>query len=365
MGYFRKAIEKMEGYTPGEQPQTAGFVKLNTNENPYPPSPRVGEAVHRELGALRLYPDPLAERLRGQAARAYGCDRENILAGNGSDDLLTVIVRAIIGRGDRVLIPLPTYSLYETLVSIQEGRLVTVPFQDDFSLPPEFFQRRAHLVFLSNPNSPSGTVIPIQQIERLLAREDSVVVVDEAYIDFADHDGFTALPLIRSHPNLIVLRTLSKSYALAGMRVGLAFAQKEMIRGLLKVKDSYNLDRLSIVAGEAALRDVAWMKQQVEKIRRTRRFLIQHLRKLGFEVPPSQSNFVFARRAGEDLRALYLALKKRKILVRYFDTVYTRDALRITVGKDREVRILLNALRDILSRTEEIPRGGLISDGDS
>jgi histidinol-phosphate aminotransferase len=337
----------MEGYTPGEQPQNPGVVKLNTNENPYPASPRVAEAIRHAISTLRLYPDPIANMLRDQAAKVYRCQRDNILAGNGSDDLLTIVVRAVVDRGDPVLIPIPTYSLYETLVTIQEGKPVTVPFRRDFSLPPDFFEVEARLVFLANPNSPSGTITPIEQITRLLKKKNCVVVVDEAYIDFADHEDFTALSLIRNHPNLIVLRTLSKSYSLAGMRIGLAFAQKEMVQGLLKVKDSYNLDRLSIVAGVAALKDTAWMKRHTEKIRRTRRFLTDHLRKLNFEVPTSQSNFVLARRPTENLQSLYLALKKRRILVRYFDSPYTEDALRISVGKYREILFLLRALRDL------------------
>lgn len=345
MNYIRRAVRRMKGYTPGEQPQGARFVKLNTNENPYPPSPCVRQAIRRAISTLRLYPDPAANRLRLQAARVYGVKTENVLAGNGSDDLLTIVSRAALDRGDPVLIPVPTYSLYETLVTLQEGRLITVPFRPDFTLPAEFFSTTARLVFLASPNSPSGTMISSDQIIRLLRKKNTLVVVDEAYIDFADNGHSSALPLIHDHSNLVVLRTLSKSYSLAGMRIGLAFAHDELIRELFKVKDSYNLDRLSIAAGEAALKDVAWMRRNAERIRRTRRFLAEHLERLGFEVPLSQSNFVLARRPGENLRPLYLALKERRILVRYFDAPFTRDGLRITVGTDNEIRTLLKELR--------------------
>jgi histidinol-phosphate aminotransferase len=347
-GRFRKNIEAMSGYVPGEQPQGGAYIKLNTNENPYPPSPRVVAAVKKAAGsALRLYPEPMGRDVRALAATVYGVAPENVLVGNGSDELLSIIVRALVGAGDRVLYPEPTYTLYDTLVAIQEGAKVALPYTGDFSLPEQFFTEQAALTFVCNPNSPSGTLLPLSDIERLARSFSGAVVVDEAYIDFSDANA-TAIPLLRQFPNLIVLRTFSKSFSLAGMRVGLALASEEMIAGLVKVKDSYNVNRLSQIAAAAALGDLAWMERSVGRIQRSRKKLIGGLKKLGFHVYPSQANFVLARRQGQNLRGLYEELKRRKILVRYFDQPGLEDCLRITVGAPAEVQALLDQLAAII-----------------
>ncbi len=334
----------MEGYVPGEQPQDAGFIKLNTNENPYPPSPLVRRAILSEAGdALRLYPDPDATRLRRQAAATYGFDLSQVIAGNGSDDLLAMIARAFVGEGGTLCCPTPTYTLYDTLVRIQGGRIAGVPYPDDYALPAGLARRGSPVTIVANPNSPSGTAVPVADLDALARRVAGVLVVDEAYADFA---GETALSLARERENVIVLRTFSKSFSLAGMRIGLGFAHPRIIAGLNKVKDSYNLCRLSIAAGEAALKDIGWMKANAERIRRTRSDLLAALPPLGFLPFPSQSNFALARRTdGASARPVYEALKARKILVRYFDTPRLGDSLRITVGTDAEVAALLEALR--------------------
>ncbi len=346
---FRRNVARMAGYVPGEQPQESGFVKLNTNENPYPPSPLVRRAILSETGAaLRLYPDPDATRLRRQAAATYGFDLAQVIAGNGSDDLLAMVARAFVGEGGTLCCPTPTYTLYDTLVRIQGGRVAGVPYPDDYALPAGLARRGAPVTVVANPNSPSGTAVPVSALAALAKRISGVLVVDEAYVDFA---GETALDLARERGNVIVLRTLSKSFSLAGMRIGLGFAHPRIIAGLNKVKDSYNLSRLGIAAGEAALRDIGWMERNAERIRRTRAALVAALPPLGLLPFPSQSNFVLARRrGGVSARPVYEELKARKILVRYFDTPRLADSLRITVGTDAEIAALLEALAEIARR---------------
>jgi histidinol-phosphate aminotransferase len=348
--YLRKNIAALAGYVPGEQPQDGTIIKLNTNENPYPPSPRVLSALRRSVdGSLRLYPEPLSESLRSLAASIYGVRPENILMGNGSDELLSIVVRCFVGKEDRVVYPVPTYTLYDTLVAIQEGEKVGIDYPRDFSLPEGLGSQQATLTFLCNPNSPSGTLVSLNQIERLARSVSGILVVDEAYIDFAEGEEASSVPLIHSFPNLVVLRSFSKSFSLAGMRIGLAFASEEIISGMIKVKDSYNLNRLSIVSAKAALRDLGWMRRNVQRIQNTRIRLTRSLQRLGFTVYPSQANFVLARRPTEDLRKLYEELKRRKILVRYFDLPELRDSIRITVGTPRETKILLREIEAILT----------------
>jgi len=343
--FFRPNIASMEGYVPGEQPQDDGYIKLNTNENPYAPSPRVMAALKKAINpSLRLYPEPLSDSLRAIAASVYGVRPENIIAGNGSDELLSMLMRCFIEPGDIVAFPSPTYSLYETLVEIQGGVKAQVQYPEEFSVPEALAAQKARLTFLCNPNSPSGTLVSLQEIDRLARAVSGILVVDEAYVDFADGEGASALPLIRQLPNLLVLRSFSKSFSLAGMRIGLAFAAEEIIAGMMKVKDSYNLNGLSLVAATAALQDLNWMARNVRRIQRSRRKLSAGAQKLGFQALPSQANFVLVRKPGENLQAVYEALKRKKILVRYFDVPGLRDSLRITVGTGREIAALLGAL---------------------
>lgn len=347
---FRKNIAALAGYIPGEQPQDGGYIKLNTNENPYPPSPRVVAALKKASDrSLRLYPEPMSREIRGLAAALYGVSPEQVLVGNGSDEVLSIIVRAFVGPGDRVLYPEPTYTLYDTLVAIQEGTKLSLPYGADFSLPGNFFSQDAALTFVCNPNSPSATLLPLDVIERLTRSSSGVVVVDEAYIDFAEAKNASAIPLLKNYPNLVVLRTFSKSFSLAGMRVGLAFASEELIAGMMKIKDSYNINRLSQTAAAAALRDLPWMERNVRRIQRSRKKLVGGLKKLGFHVYPPQANFVLARRDGQNLKGLYEELKRRKILVRYFDQPGLQDCMRITVGAPDEVGALLKQLATIIN----------------
>jgi len=340
----------MEGYVPGEQPQDRRYIKLNTNENPYPPSPRVLEALRQAVtDDLRLYPDPSARDLRTKAADVYGVSPDQIVAGNGSDDLLAMLFRACIdaGTSPEVAYPVPTYSLYDTLAQIQGTSPKTVPFDPDFTLPVEaLLAAGARLNLICNPNSPSGTLTPVSTIADFARRAKGLVVVDEAYVDFARE---TALSLLGSCPNVVVLRTFSKSFSLAGMRIGLAFGSREVIAQLNKVKDSYNLDRLSLVAARAALDDLPWMNANVQTIREARTALAHDLAELGFRIPPSEANFLFATHAKLGGADLYRGLRARGILVRHFATPALSDGLRITVGTREQNGALVTALRTLSS----------------
>ncbi|MDP9036898.1 MAG: histidinol-phosphate transaminase [Myxococcota bacterium] len=345
---FRSNVERMTPYSPGEQPlDVERVVKLNTNENPYPPSPQVLQAL-RDLpaDALRRYPDPDATRLRSAAARAWSlASPAMVLAGNGSDDLLTIVVRAFAGEGDIVSFPWPTYSLYKTLCAIQNATALPVWWEDNYRLPQGLVDAHAKLVLVANPNAPSGTFVPVADLEALARAIDGVLVIDEAYVDFAD-DSF--LRVITRHDNVIVLRTLSKSYSLAGARIGFAVAAPALIAGLRKVKDSYNVDAMCLAIGEAALADVSHLRANVLAICNERRRLSDQLSLLGFEVVPSHANFVLARRATPTARVIHEALKARGVLVRYFDDTALLDCLRITVGRPQDTDALVFALHEVL-----------------
>ena len=344
--WIRSSVRAVPPYTPGEQPPAGRrVVKLNTNENPYPPSEAVLRALHGAVDErVRLYPDPEAVALRTEASRLHGVPVDHIMAGNGSDELLALLLRAVVDPGDRVAFPVPTYSLYQTLVAVQGGVPVEIPWPRDWSLPPEIERAEARVTFLCNPNSPSGTLIPIDRIDALAGRVAGILVVDEAYADFGP---VHALGLVGRRRNVLVLRTLSKSYSLAGLRVGLAFGDPELLGGLRTVKDSYNVNRLSQVAATAALADQVTMRANVTRVAATRAHLVAALRELGYEVPESFANFVLARKAGIDQGAVARALAARDILVRHFREYGLADALRITVGTDDEIVTLLGALRDV------------------
>jgi len=343
MSYFRKNIEAAQGYTPGEQPQDGDFVKLNTNENPYPPSPKVLEAIRQAGGdRLRKYPDPVADEARDTIAALFDVRRENVLCGNGSDDLLSIAVRAFVDPGQAIATPDPTYSLYETLVQLQDARLEEHACGDDFAAPVDALAgSSAPLVIVANPNAPTGVPVATADLERIARGIRGVLLVDEAYVDFADAD---AMRLARSEPNVLVMRTLSKSYSLAGLRFGFMVAPSELVDGLMKVKDSYNCDLLSIVAARAALEDQQWMRANVQKIRSERSRLTEALRRLGFTVLESQANFVLARPPDGDARHIYEQLKARGVLVRYFNRPRIDDYVRITVGTPGEIDRLLQEI---------------------
>lgn len=344
--YFQPHIAKMAGYQPGEQPRGGTFIKLNTNENPYPPSPSVFQAIAAALGeGLRKYPDPVGTAFREVAARHHSVSPDSILPGNGSDDLLTIITRAFVGPGEIVVSPSPSYILYRTLAELQNARYFEVPFRGDWSLDADAFAvPNARLAFLANPNSPSGSCLSARTVSTLAGRLDCPLVVDEAYADFAGSD---CVALLEDHPNVIVTRTLSKGYSLAGLRLGYAIARPEMIEGLIKVKDSYNCDTLSLAGAAAAIEDQPYFRANRDKIVATRARLTQALPTLGFTVDKSQANFVWCP-GHPRAEALYQELKERKILVRLMKYAGHPPGLRITVGTDDEIDRLLEELRGIV-----------------
>lgn len=344
---IRPAIRNMAGYTPGEQPRDTGYIKLNTNENPYPPSPRVREAIQRAVAdgeCLRKYPDPSGRDFRRVVATALGVDADGILIGNGSDDVLTIITRAFVHEGGRVVSPSPSYLLYRTLAEIQGATFQAVPFRDDWTLADPWPIPNAQLTLVANPNSPSGTMVSVAALKRLAGQLAGPLVVDEAYVDFADDN---AMELSRL-PNVIVTRSFSKSYALAGLRLGFAVAQPALIAEFLKVKDSYNCDSLSLIGGAAALQDQAHFQATRAKVRASRARLESALRGLGFEVCPSQANFVWCRRPSSGVRGIFEQLKARKILVRHMVYEGYGEGLRISVGTDTEIDRLLEELKTLV-----------------
>lgn len=348
MSFFRPTIDALRAYTPGRQPALgAHVIKLNTNENPYPPSPKAVEALRAlDPDQLRRYPHPFGDEFRQAAARVVGVDPTWVLAGNGSDDLLTLLVRATAGPGRAVVYPTPTYVLYRTLAAMQDAPIVEVPFDADFGLPVDRLAAAAGaLTFVANPNSPSGTVASHERLSALATALDGVLVVDEAYAAFAEED---ALALLESHPNMVILRTLSKSHALAGLRLGYAIAHPTLLEGLTKVKDSYNVGAVAASVGAAAILDTAHTASTIARIQRNRAQLTEALQRLDCLVWPSQANFVLMRPPDGDAARVYAELERQGILVRYFDEPALADKLRITVGTPTEQEALITALTSIL-----------------
>jgi histidinol-phosphate aminotransferase len=343
----RAVIAEMTGYTPGEQPGPGErVIKLNTNENPYPPSPRVMDAIRSlDPERLRRYPPPMSDGFRAAAARALGVTPDMILAGNGSDEILAMVVRTYLGPGDILAYPDPTYSLYPVLGRIGEVKVAEIPWGPGWGLPVDALcASGARAVFFANPNAPSGTLVPPARVRALATRFPGVVLVDEAYVDFADE---SCLPLLADCPNLIITRTVSKGYSLAGLRFGWAVAAPATIAQLSKVKDSYNCDALSIVAATAALEDQDHARDTWQRVRAERARLSGELVRRGWAVIPSAANFLLATGPGGDGHALYAALKGRGILVRYFDKPGLTDKIRITVGTPAQNDALLAALDEL------------------
>jgi histidinol-phosphate aminotransferase len=347
--YVRPEIAAIDGYTPGEQPQAGKFIKLNTNENPYPPSPAVRRAVEEVLErGLQKYPDPLANAFRTRAAELSGLPSKDwILCGNGSDDILTICTRAFVGQGELLRLPYPSYILYRTLAQLQGSRWEEVRFNADWTLPSSFAAPAAglKLAFLPNPNSPTGTMISRDAVLESANRLPCPLLVDEAYVDFAD---FSCVDLVAKNERILVSRSLSKSYGLAGLRFGFLVGQPHIIHELIKVKDSYNCDALSIAAATAAIDDQAWLADNRRKIVATRDRLTRGLAELGFEVTPSQANFVWCTHPRQASKALYESLKAAHVLVRYMNYAGWLDGLRISVGTDEQVDALLGLLKSMV-----------------
>ncbi len=346
---LRQNISAMAGYVPGYQPpDIASWIKLNTNENPYPPSPKVVEAVMAELGgegaSLRTYPSASSQSLREIAAELYGFDPSWVIMANGSDEVLNNLIRAFAGEGEEIAFVHPSYSYYATLAEIQGAKVRTFGLSDDLWIEgfPERYEGK--LFFLTTPNSPLGFAFSTGYIERLAQRCSGMLVVDEAYADFSDTN---ALELVKKHENVVVTRTLSKSYALAGMRLGLAIARPEVISALDKIRDHYNLDRLAQAACGAALLDQEYFRERCRQVIDTREWFTAELMKIGYSVIPSSGNFVFAAPPDCDGKRVYDALYARKILVRHFSDPLLKEGLRISIGAREEMETTLTALQEI------------------
>jgi histidinol-phosphate aminotransferase len=342
----------MPGYTPGEQ--IADLTKLNTNEGAFPPSPRVRAALGAMADeSLRLYPDPTSSGLRAVAAARYGLAPEEILAGNGSDDCLTILYRGFLDAGERVACPWPTYGLYSTLAALQGAELVRLPFVVEgrrFVLPADLTRQRAKMIILANPNNPTATLVPVEALRALCeAAGDAVVVVDEAYVDFALGAGIDAsmLPYLRQHENLIVLRTMSKSFSLAGARLGLLFAAAPIVEALTKVKDSYNVNAITQAIGIAALEDRAYHAEGVRRTLEERARLEAALAGLGLPWPESAANFLLVE-IGPRAEEIYLALKQIGLLIRWWAAPELNTKLRISVGKPTDNDRLIAALKMLI-----------------
>lgn len=342
-------VKDLHAYVPGEQPKDPRTIKLNTNELPYPAAPEVVEALKQAAteAPLQKYPDPVAVALRERIGTSLGFDKEWLLAGNGSDEALRLICHAFLdaAHGDRIAMLDPTYVLYETLAAMFGCGAQVIPAGGgEAVLPDALVQSESKIVFLPNPNPPIGTFYPASELERLAgARPDRLVVLDEAYADFAPGN---ALDLVRRFPNVLVARTFSKSYALAGMRVGFVVGQPHLIAELGKIKDSYNLNRLSLIAAEVAWGARDYYEDCIAKVRIDRELLTSELRRRGFSVAASEGNFVFARH--ERAKELFEALRAGSILVRYFRQPSLADGFRITIGTRDELTVLLGALDQLL-----------------
>ncbi len=349
--FWSEFVHRLEPYVPGEQPKVDKLIKLNTNENPYPPSPKVAQVLSSdEVARLRLYPDPNSTRLKTAIADYYDCGVNRVFVGNGSDEVLALAFMAFFQQDKPLLYPDISYSFYPVycnLYGIDEQR---IPLAEDFGIELQDYRRPNGGVIFPNPNAPTGMGVPLADIEKLLqANTDTVVIVDEAYIDFG---GETAVSLVDRYPNLLVVQTFSKSRSLAGARVGFAMGSEELIDGLVRVKDSFNsypIDRMAEAAAVAAMEDEAYFQQCCQQIMATRNWTSDQLAALGFEILPSQANFIFAKPTRSGAEDLFKALRERNILVRYFNKPRINQYLRITIGTEYEMQALVTAIKAILS----------------
>ena len=348
--YWSAVVRGLTPYVPGEQPKLANLVKLNTNENPYGPSPKALAAMRTEVAdTLRLYPDPNADRLKEAVARYCGLTAKEVFVGNGSDEVLAHVFLALLKQERPILFPDITYSFYPVYCGLYGIAYETVPLDEDFAIRTADYSKPNGGIIFPNPNAPTGRALSLTEIEGLLAANtDSVIVIDEAYVDFGAE---SAIALVARYPNLLVVQTLSKSRALAGLRVGFAVGHADLIEALERVKNSFNsypLDRIAIAGATAAMDDIEHFDQTRRQVMATRERTIARLSALGFEVLPSQANFVFARHPRHDAGELARGLRSRSIIVRHFKQARIEQFLRITIGTDEQCGVLVAALADLL-----------------
>ncbi|MBT8766224.1 histidinol-phosphate transaminase [Metapseudomonas boanensis] len=344
--FWSPFVKDLVPYVPGEQPKIANLVKLNTNENPYGPSPKAIAAMQAEVGeSLRLYPDPNSDRLKHAVADYYGVQPSQVFVGNGSDEVLAHAFYGLFQHGRPLLFPDVTYSFYPVYCGLYGIPFEAMPLDEQFQIRVEDYERPNGGIIFPNPNAPTGCLLPLEAIEKLLqANPDSVVVVDEAYIDFG---GVSAICLVDRYPNLLVTQTLSKSRSLAGLRVGLAVGHADLIEALERIKNSFNsypLDRMAIVGAAAAFEDKVYFDATCRKVIDSREHLIAELGKLGFEVLPSAANFIFARHPQKDAAGIAAGLREQGVIVRHFKQERIAQFLRITIGTPEQNQALLDAL---------------------
>lgn len=345
--FVRASVRAMTGYTPGEQPGVGErIVKLNTNENPFPPSPKVMEAIRQiEPELLRRYPKPLADNFRVAAAKHLGISPDMILCGNGSDDILTIATRCFVPPGGVLASPEPTYSLYPVLAQLEDAKFVGVPWTKDYQLPIDaLLAAKPQAVYLANPNAPTGTFVSPARIAELAEKFRGLILIDEAYVDFADE---SCVVLVSAYENVVVTRSLSKAYSLAGLRFGYCIAQPQVIDEMIKVKDSYNCDAISAVAATAAIEDQEYARRTWEHVKTERTRVAQELSLMGWLPLPSQANFILAAVPSGRGKEVYLGLKAQGILVRFFDAPGLRDKVRVTIGTIQENNALLGAAKEL------------------
>jgi histidinol-phosphate aminotransferase len=348
--YWSSLISKLTPYVPGEQPKQQNVIKLNTNENPYPPSPMVKEAMLGEMDRLRLYPDPNAELLKDAVSNFTNVSRNNVfIGGNGSDEILAHIFHGLLKHDLPILFPDITYSFYPVYCALYDISFQLIPLDQNFQITLTEYNRPNGGIIFPNPNAPTGCIQPVKEIENLLEHnQDSVVVVDEAYVDFG---GESAIPLTKKFDNLLIVQTLSKSRSLAGLRVGLAIGAPPLIEALERIKNSFNsypLDRLAIAGATASINDRDYFDKTRQKIIETRTWLSRQLQELGFFVLPSSTNFLFVRHPKQNGQKLHQALRENGILVRHFSTPKIEQFLRITIGTNEDCQRLIASLSSIL-----------------
>jgi len=349
--FWSDIVHKLTPYVPGEQPKLTNLVKLNTNENPYGPSPKVIEALKAEAAdSLRLYPDPNSDALKAAIADTYHLNPNQVFVGNGSDEVLAHVFQALLKHDKPLLFPDITYSFYPVYCGLYDIDYQTIPLAEDFSINIDDYARPNGGIIFPNPNAPTGIPLPLAEVEMLLQRNpESVVVIDEAYVDFGTE---SAVGLINQYPNLLVTHTLSKARSLAGLRVGYALGAPDLIEALIRVKDSFNsypIDRFASAGAIAAIQDVEYFNKTCSQVMATRDTLVQDLTELGFEVLPSGANFIFAKHPAWDGAELTAKLRERSIIVRHFKSPSRISPyLRITIGTDEQSKLLIAALSDIL-----------------
>lgn len=349
--YWSKLTGSLVPYVPGEQPKDKKYIKLNTNESPYPPSPKVLEAVRNAANEdLRLYPDPECDALREAVAEFYNLSKEEVFVGNGSDEVLAFAFQAFFDPGRTILFPDITYSFYPVYCDLYKIDYETVSLDEDFNVPVEKFLRENGGVVISNPKAPTAKYMPLNEIKSIVKyNRERVVIIDEAYIDFG---GESAVNLIKDFPNLLVIQTLSKSRSLAGLRVGVAIGDRELIEGLNRVKNSFNsytLDRLAIAGAVEAFKDKEYFNETRQKIIATREWVTLSLKDLGFEVLKSEANFVFISHPEVNAEVIFKKLREKGILVRYFKKPRIDNFLRVSIGTDKEMEAFVEALKIILN----------------